>query len=241
MSVGLPDSQGDISLSPFKSFGLIGESALLRLSSPIADIAGKIRQQLLEMTVQVTGCLTASDFRQLRDELFPQFLKLVTAQNDVVMAKVDKAELPQLIQSSFGELEDTFTSDGISYFTDDEQKEILFSISTLRSATALFPQLIALKVDDKELIAQDVELASQFLVHLNWSIFHLCALVHVMARNKIIVPEVLQEMLDGLRSSVMAYAAIRQALDVRNAFAERYQEAISASWDAEDEALAHAD
>lgn len=240
MSVGLPESQGDISLSPFKSFGLIGESALLRLSSPMADIAGKIRQQLQDMAVQLTGSLTATDFRQLRDELFPQFLKLVTAQNDVVMAKIDNAELPQLIDSSFGELEDAFTSAGVSYFTDDEHKEILFSVSTLKSATRLFPQVISVRVE-KELIAQDCELASQFLVHINWSIFHLMALVHVMARNKIIVPEVFQEMLDGLRSSVMAYAAIRQALDLRNALAERYKEEISASWDAEDEALAHAD
>lgn len=240
MSVGLPESQGDFSLSPFKAFGVIGESALLRLSSPIADIAEKIRQQLQDMTVQVTGSLTAADFRQLRDELFPQFLKLVTAQNNVVLVKVDKAELPQLIESSFGELEDTFSRAGTFYFTDDELKEILFSISTLRSATGLFPQLISLKID-KELTAQDCELASQFFVQLNWSIFHLMALVHVMVRNKIIVPEVLQEMLDGLRSSVMAYAAIRQALDLRDALAERYREEISASWDAEDEALAHAD
>jgi hypothetical protein len=239
MSVGLPES-GNIPVSPFNAFSLMGESAFMRLTTPIADIAERINEQLQDMAVQVTGCLSASDFKQLRDELFPKFLKLVIAQNNVVLAKIDKAELPQLIQLSFTDLENTFATAGIDYFTDDEHKEILFSISTLKSATRLVPQILGTKTSE-ELMEQDIKLSSEFFVHVNWSMFHLMGLAHVLGRNKIIVPEVFQEMLDGLRSSVMAYAAIRQALDLRNALAERYSGDISASWDEEDEALARAD
>jgi hypothetical protein len=94
---------------------------------------------------------------------------------------------------------------------------------------------------EEELRQQDMELARQFNGASIWSNFHLQALVSLLRQQRTAIPEVLEKLLEGLRHSVMVYAYVRQALDLRHIVDEKYSEELVISWDDEDGALANAD
>ena len=88
-------------------------------------------------------------------------------------------------------------------------------------------------------ITMDNELAHKYGTSSIWAFMHLQCLDLSIRLQKAIDQEILSELLGGLRQSVMAYAYVRSALDLRNVPNARYSEKLSADWDQEDEALAN--
>lgn len=239
MSVGLLECEAaNVPASVFNPVGLVDVSA--KLQTPLAYIADRLYDQLDEMVSQAASAPTAKDFKSLRNDLFPSFIKLSLAVSNVMLAKVDRSELPSIIHASFASLEARFASEAPSYFGDEAYQEIMFSVSTLKSAYRWLPHVASTEVAEGAR-QQDMELARNVNNASLWANFHLFALRSALHKNLIVIPEVLQELLTGLRMSVMVYAYVRQALDLRNTLTARYEEKLTVPWDNEDEALAKAD
>jgi hypothetical protein len=241
MSIGLTEAQLDIIPgSMFIPVGLVEQPARDRLQVSYAEIAQRISAELDDLANQILTAPTVEDFAASRDTLFPSYVKLSQALGNIILAKLDKAELPGLVDASLAVLKAEVASKAALYFGDDAVLEILFAISTLKSAYRWIPHLMSGKVANESRL-EDIELARNFTGAAMWSNFHLTALVRALRNNQTIIPEILHELLDGLRSSVMVYAFVRAALDLRNIPYARYSEGLETSWDAEDEALANAD
>ena len=241
MSTGLINDQVPAISEPrFKPVSFSEEPARERLQVPLAEIADKVFSQLGQISLQAMKSSSRASFKSFRKGLFQSYVKLSMALGNIVFAKLEPADLPGLIEACFQKMEKEFASKGISYFSDDAYREILFSLSTLKSAHRWIPELNSNKPADS-LRSQDRELASKFFSSAMWSQFHLDCLIMAIRTSEPINQEVLQELLDGFRLSVMAYSYVRTALDLRNIPSDRYQDRLDAKWDAEDEALAQAE
>ncbi len=238
MSVGLQEYQiAEVPVSVFNPVGLTEKPTIDRLQARAARAAEGIFALLDDFSFQVATCPTATGFKEYRKSIYPRYVELSTALASIIRATLRPDDLPGLIDASFLQLETEFAAS--SYFGEETRKEILFSISTLKSALRWLPHLLNNPpADDKR--DEDRELARQYTTTATWCQFHLVALALTQQRALSVVPEVLDELLDGLRASVMAYSYIRQALDLRGLLEGRYAEELVISWDADDEALANA-
>jgi len=241
MSTALAEPQAlPISEPTFKLAGLREEPSRERLQLPFAEVVKTLFSQLVMISTQAIRSQNRESFKDIREKTFDLYVRLSIALGNVVLAKLDMLDLPGLIEASFESIEKECASKGKLYFAENDYREILFTISTLRSAHRWIPQLNSQKVPD-QLRAQDEELARNYFKWAIWSQFHLDCLITALDKKEAINQEVLQELLDGLRGAVMAYAHVREALDLRNILSERYQDQFAVQWDNEDEALATAE
>jgi hypothetical protein len=224
----------------FNSVGIMEESAMSRLQQPIAEISEKIYRQMVDLAIQAANAPSVEDFHAIRERAFPKYMNLSAALGNVIRAKLDLSDLPGLVDASFVALERDFYSEAESYFGSDVRDEIAFSLSTLRGAYRWISHLLTVKPPAESLV-QDREYSNHFAISSTWVHFHLEGLKAGLYKGHVIVPAVVQELLEGLRQSVMAYAYVRAALDLRGVLNDRYKEALSVTWDEEDEALARAD
>ncbi|MGH9873920.1 MAG: hypothetical protein ACRD9S_15835 [Pyrinomonadaceae bacterium] len=241
MAVGLLEVQAaNVPMSIFTTVGLVEESATDRLQTSFAEIARRIFKELDEIATQAVKLPNAEEFIEQRKKLYPTFLKLSKAISDIVLAKMDEFDLPSLTEASFDALEAEIRSIGSLYFSSEVQSEILFSVSTLKSAYMAVPRLYAIKLDEA-FRDEDRKLGEDFTVMATWSQFHLEGLRSAFRKNLTISPDVQSLLVEGLRASVMAYSYARQGLDLRGALDARYENDFDITWDEEDEALAKAD
>ena len=211
-----------------------------RLQQPIAEISEKIYRQMVDLAIQAANAPSVQDFHAIRERAFPKYMNLTAALDNVIRAKLDLSDLPGLVDASFEAVERDFYAEAESYFGSEIRDEIAFSLSTLRSAYRWVSHLLTVKPPNESL-GQDREYSRQFAISSTWVHFHLEGLRAGLWKGHVIVPDVVQELLEGLRQSVMAYSYVRAALDLRGVLDERYKEGLSATWDEEDEALARAD
>jgi hypothetical protein len=200
-----------------------------------------------DVATQAIKASSAEEFKAQRVRFYAEYLSLAKAVSGVVLAKLDPCDrtalvmnLGGLLDSSFTELEDEMETHGALYFADEVLQEIMFCVTTLKSAYMTVPRFFSAQLDPS-LAEQDKKLGDDFAVAATWTQFHLEGLRFAMKKNLSVVPEVLQEFVDGLRASVMAYSYVRQAVDLRNLLEERYSKEFEATWDEEDEALAHSE
>jgi hypothetical protein len=219
----------------------VEEPAVERLEKRLADTVGSLFDLLDEVSNQISNCKNAKEFRAFREDAFPSYFSLMSSLGSIFNAKVAARDFPALIESSFVALEAEFLSkESQSYFGEDAYREIQFCLSTYKGACRWLPFIMANRPAE-DLRAGDRELASNYQISATWTHFHLAGLGMALIKLQPVASDVLQELLDGLRHAVMVYAYIRQALDLRKVLAERYNEELTVTWDAEDRALARAD
>jgi len=209
-------------------------SLAAKLQVPLAAIAERICAQLEALSLQLLHTSTSRDFCRLRETVFPAYRNLSFALGNTILAKLDTAEHAALIEESLTRMKEEFESDGRSYFGDGEYREVLFSLSTLKSACRLIPQLLGGSSTDD---SRDIELSRRFVVAALWSHMHLDCLKQAAQQTRSISQEVLQELLEGSRDAVRAYAVAREAVELHETYASRYSEPLQVPWDEEDKAL----
>ncbi|HEV7745066.1 MAG TPA: hypothetical protein VGO56_08725 [Pyrinomonadaceae bacterium] len=242
MSVDLIDAKSlDFPVSIFDAVGMVEKSAMSRrLQQPIADISTKLNVQMDDLVVTAINAPTVEDFRAIRDRAFKSYMRLIVAISNTIRAKMDDIDLPILIEESFEALEADVPVKAAAYFGDEIAQEIGFSLSTLKSAYRWLPHLASVDVSP-ERANEDRELSHKFFVATAWAQFHLDGLRVALSEKYDLLPEVVRELLAGVRQSVMAYAYVREALDLRELLESRYADPPQLSWSADDEALANAD
>ena len=226
---------------PPVSFNWVGltEPALKKMQGDFADIIKGIVSHTSQLRSRLINCTTVEEFRSLLEKGFQSYLDLNMAITNVVIASnVDPIEYAHMAQESLGEMQDEFTANAQMYLGEDTYQELLFCISTLRSAVRWLPRLQSVPPSDPQ---KDQELASQFFIANSFVSLHLDCLKLAVSRNQTLNPEILGELMTAIRRSVMVYSFARAGLDLRDFPASRYPEKIDCSWDSEDEALAKAE
>ena len=174
------------------------------------------------------------EFKRLRVSLLTRYLHLVRSISDCVAAVVDDdSSMYDLAQDSLRSFKDRFNESGMEYLGAEASKEAIFCLATLMRVYRLVPDIRS-KTPSSRRSKQDRELGEKFNMTLLWAHIHLDCLGLALEKRLQLAPDVLGEILDGMRKSVMAYSYLRQGLQLRETAAQRLK---APEWDDEDQML----
>jgi len=166
----------------------------------------------------ITGAIekrTAQEFIAVRDATFPDYARVMLALANLVSTIVPVLVLERITLESLSELEADFRDHAAAAFGTSIRDQAIFTVWTLRKINELSQRVTASGKVPDDIRKRDAELAPSFNFHALRTRFHLDCLTTALRTSAPIYPEVLNEISDGLRSEVDAYAWIRQAVDLR--------------------------
>jgi len=181
--------------------------------------AGRVTEVLREMDVLVAGLVhsaSRTEFVKARGDVFDDYahLQLIIASTfamrgnrDIRRAAVDRA---------LKGLKNFFAAEGTELLGEAPIREAMFSVDTLRRVSRVVDEIHSYGPAPEATHALDRELSGKYCFHAIWSQLHLdCLRLLIGEKSAEIDPEIVDEILQGLRGSVMAYSYARQGLDLR--------------------------
>jgi hypothetical protein len=102
----------------------------------------------------------------------------------------------------------------LAVFGSAVREQALFTVWTLRKVNDLTARIVAIPMD-KARRAEDEEYCTNFNVNALRAQFSLDCLNMALEDRRAVYPEVLEELVDGLRAMVNAYTWARRGLDIR--------------------------
>jgi hypothetical protein len=164
---------------------------------------------------------TRAEFCRAFEESFPKYVQLTKAMSSFATAVVPRATIERLTRESISEMESDFRDMGLAAFGEPVRNQALFTVWTLRKINELLNQIHAaqptLTADQKK---QDREHIVGFMVNIFRAHFCVDCLNKAISENVAIYPEVVEELIEGLRSMVNAYGHARQGLELRSPSAD---------------------
>lgn len=157
---------------------------------------------------------TRTEFSAVFLDAFPKYAAIGTAVSHFATAVIQKQLREQLVRESICELEADFRDKGLEVFGAKVRDQALFTIWTLRKINELTAQIIAVPATAVQ-GAQDQEYCSHFNLNALRAQFSIDCLSMSLEIQQPIYPEVLEELIEGLRAMVNAYAWARRGLDLR--------------------------
>jgi hypothetical protein len=158
---------------------------------------------------------TRVEFRRELAAAFPKYLALNLAVSYFARAVIARDSLERLNRESICEIEADFRDKGLAAFGAAVRNQALFTVWTLRKIHEIVTQINSVKIDDSKK-SDDAAKCTQFIIHEFRAQFSLDCLRMALNAAQPVYPEVSEELVDGLRSMVNAYAWARQGLALRN-------------------------
>lgn len=193
---------------------------------------GKVLDNLMRRAITAK---TAEDFDNIRRDVFGSYYRTMSAISNLSREMIPKNMMESLVADSLSELENTFKEEGLARFGVLARDQAVFTVWTLGKISRLAHQMAGMPLHDSK-AGEDRRIAQEFAFFIGWSNFHLDCLRASISHDRIVNPEVLIEICDGLRAVVNAYGLVRQGLDLRSANAE-LELPFDDSWDEEDQEL----
>jgi hypothetical protein len=173
-----------------------------------ADVIGVILRSAIETR-------TKAEYDRVFNNLFWKYAAVTAALSQFATAVIQKPLLEQLVRESICEIEADFREKGLAAFGTAVRDQTMFTAWTLRKINELTDQIIALPVPaDRR--SEDAELSRKFNHHALRAQFSLDCLNLALDCEQAIYPEVLEQLIDGLRSMVDAYTWARRGLELRS-------------------------
>jgi hypothetical protein len=216
------------------------QAAKQQLSPSVDDVVKSIGELLSGLIVRVIEKRTAGDFQTAAHEAFPIYARVMIALSGVITSVVPPNVIERITAESFSELEADLRDHALLAFGASVQSQAIFTVWTLRKINDLSHQISSAHNLSNQLKERDGDFAKNFAYHVLRARFNLdCLSASMHSHQKHpIYPDVLEVLMDGLRSAVNAYAWIRQGLDLRFPVEEPNLPAVE--WDDEDRALLNA-
>jgi hypothetical protein len=174
---------------------------------------------LAEIDVAVTqlaGCQSKAQFVATRGKVFPDFVNLSYIIANSFSITRDRAIRRAAVDQSIKTVERYFQVAGVNRFGAEIIREAIFCFDTLRRAYKLVDTIhehnSALGEESRQ---EDRKLAGSFNGSALWAQLHLDCLRVVISKRMVQDQEVVDEILQGSRLSVMAYSYARQAVELR--------------------------
>jgi hypothetical protein len=178
---------------------------------------------------------TAAEFTAAYADAFPKYVDVILALSRFADAVVPPDVIQRLQWESFCEIEGDFREHGLAAFGRAVQDQALFTVWTLRKINDLLAQIHGAKTVEPASADEDKTYSVSYMVNTLRANFSLDCLNVGLREKSAIYPEVLEELTNGLRAVVNAYAWIRRGVDLRIPRAEPALEKVQ--WDDEDQEL----
>lgn len=167
--------------------------------------------ELLRSAVEARS---AAEYSRIYGAAFPKYVALSFAMSHFAAAVVPKPVIERLTRESISEMEADFRDKGLDTFGSAVRDQAIFTVWTLRKINELVTQIVTTKLDDSK-VADDQECRTSFNFNTFRAQFSLDCLNVALRDGDAIYPEVLEQLTDGLRAMVNAYAWARRGLEAR--------------------------
>lgn len=235
-ALALPQGLGTINVGEVLAFPRprpMPESTVKQLTASAGDLMRSIASILEDLILSALEKRTASDFIAARQTTFPKYFDAIIAFSKLATIAIPSHTIERIAFESFSEMEAEIREHGLTFFGAAVRDQALFAVWTLRKISDTCQRINAApEPADKK---SDCEFCSRFAWTVVMARFHLDCLLKSMEVGRPIYPDVLDVMVDGLRSAVDAFTWVRRGLDLRVPRTEPLIE--SPEWDDEDEAL----
>jgi hypothetical protein len=205
------------------------------LNAGPAKIVTTALGEINRIVAHLTACSTKATFIEQRKKLFPDYVNLSYIIANSFSISDDRAVRRRAINQSIKAVERFFETRGVSRFGEDAVREAIFCLDTLRRAYRLVDVIHHSGPIAESLLAADRECATSFNGSALWSQIHIDCLRVALSEQNPLNGDVLDEILQGSRLSVMAYSYVRQGVELRRKTEAQYL--LNAQRDDEDEEL----
>ena len=195
-----------------------------------SGFAGVVDQLLLNVIEK----RTAIEFSAAFQDAFPKYATMTLALSHFARVVVPPDVIDRLTRESICELEADFRDKALPVFGAAVRDQAMFTIWTLRKINDLIAQSSTIKLDESKR-EEDKKYCRAFNIHTLRAHFSLDCLNMALSISRPIYPEVMGELVDGLRGMVNAYAWARRGVALRIPAIEPNVERPAS--DAEDEQL----
>jgi hypothetical protein len=231
----MPKDLGAINVSDMLAMpSLPSEQSARRLSVSADELIRNIATVANELVVCAIEKRTATEFIATRNDVFHKYFDAVRSFADLARIVVPKHVLETLTEVSLANMEAEFLARGLNAFGADVRDQAIITISTMRRTSDICRKINEAKLPP-ELAEADMQPRNNYAFHAVAARFHLDCLLKAMHLRKTIYPDVLNVIMDGLRSAVNAYAWAVRGLDLR--VPRQEVQVPPVVWDDEDEAL----
>lgn len=233
--LSMPKDLGAINVSDMLAMPSCPSKQSAKLISADADeLIRSIASVANELVVRVIEKRSAEEFIAARNEIFHKYFDAVRSFADLARIVVPKNVLETMTEVSLSQMEAEFKAHGLAAFGADVRDQAVFTIATMRKTSELCRRINSAKLPPEHLEA-DVEPRRAYAFHSVAVRFHLECLLKAMYLRKQLYPDVLNVIVDGLRSAVNAYAWAVRGFDLR--FPRSKVLVPPVVWDDEDQAL----
>ncbi|HEY2389863.1 MAG TPA: hypothetical protein VGK22_01705 [Candidatus Angelobacter sp.] len=202
------------------------KSSARTLAPSVSDVFKGCADEVTRILRTAIEARSKAEYRHEFDRLFPKYVALTLAMSHFAGAVVPKDDLERLTRESICEMEADFRDKGLNAFGSSVRDQAIFTVWTLRKISDVVGQIVAAKLDVKN-IKEDKENCAQFNLNALLAQFSLDCLNVALDREHPVYPEVLEEFVEGLRSMVDAYAHARRGLELRTAVKDVALHAVS--------------
>lgn len=206
-----------------------------QVSATTEELVRNISILIGQSLSEAVSARSRDDFRAARDRHMSRYMQVMIALGDLIGASLDEDTIERLTAESLNEMESDFRHDE-QVLGKEIGEQAAFTVWTLRKINDLVRACNAKKVGH-HLKDADLEFARQYVGHVLYARFHLDCLRMAMSNHKAIYPEPLEEISNGLRAAVDAYAWVRQGHALRQEDAD--EAFVDIPWDEEQNQLMH--
>jgi hypothetical protein len=201
------------------------------LSLPLEEVFRGVSAALEQMVSTVVETKTAEEYDAAVTQIFSKYAALTISLSQIAEAIVPKDAFERMTRESICELESDFRHKALAMYGSTVKEQAIFTIWTIRKIHDIIPRLRSGKILDESKQAEDKKCSEHFTVSSLLGYFALDCLNTAMSMNRAIYPEVMDRLVDGLRSMVNAYTWARRGLALRTPQLEEPMEDMSIELD----------
>jgi hypothetical protein len=193
-------------------------------SSPSRNISAS-NESLFKAIAEVSDGLllqaisehTSAGFMAKRREVFGNYIKSVVALSEIIDVTIPQTNRTALFEESLTGIESFLKEEALPRFGPIITDQIIFTFWTIQKTHRILAEIAKSERLGEDTKAEDRKLPQDFSLWAWWSLFHLDCVISAIKHDKSIHPGVLDEISDGLRSAVNAYAIAKEGLNLRQA------------------------
>jgi hypothetical protein len=184
------------------------------LPSGASKIVIIVLREMDKICARLVATKSRAEFETARRTVFPDYANLCSILSNSFSTFADKTVREQANTQGFQHVINQFKTHGREALSAAVIGEVIFCVTTLKRAYKLVSRIDEINVP-LELKEKDNKLASEFNIYTVCAQLHTDCLRFALGRRIGLNEEVLEELLEGMRASVMAYSYVRQGLELR--------------------------
>ena len=190
------------------------KSASRSLTPSASDVLRGCAEAVNQILRTAIETRTKAEFDRIFNDSFSKYAGLTLAISHFATAVIPKPLREQLVRESICEMEADFRDKGLQAFGATVREQVMFTVWTLRKINELTTQINTIPMVSARKV-EDEEFCGNFNINALRAHFSLDCLDMALDDQRAIYPEVLEELVDGLRAMVNAYTWARRGLEIR--------------------------